>query len=116
MGWPASEVTQEQLQNLVCQWYITTVELATYRVPEHPASPTLAGGYIVACAEFYEREFGVPPHRFLRSLLQFYSLMLHHLTPLGILYMAAFVTLCEAYMGIQPHFDLRNYFFCAQQQ
>jgi hypothetical protein len=46
MGWPASEVTQEQLQNLVCQWYITTVELATYRVLEHPASPTLAGGGI----------------------------------------------------------------------
>jgi hypothetical protein len=28
--------------------------------------------------------------------------------------MAAFVTLCEAYMGIEPHFDLWNYFFCAQ--
>jgi hypothetical protein len=25
--------------------------------------------------------------------------------------MAAFMTLCEAYMGIEPHFDLCNYFF-----
>jgi hypothetical protein len=30
--------------------------------------------------------------------------------------MAAFVTLCEAYMGIEPHFNLWNYFFCTQLQ
>jgi hypothetical protein len=30
--------------------------------------------------------------------------------------MAAFVTLCEAYMGIEPHFDLRNYIFYAWLQ
>jgi hypothetical protein len=38
------------------------------------------------------------------------------LTPSGILHMAAFMTLCEAYMGIEPHFDLWNYFFRAQVQ
>jgi hypothetical protein len=27
--------------------------------------------------------------------------------------MVVFVTLCEAYMGIVPHFKLWNYFFCA---
>jgi hypothetical protein len=36
---------------------------------------------------------------------------LHHLTASGILRMAAFVTLYEAYMGIEPHFKLGNYFF-----
>jgi hypothetical protein len=46
----------------------------------------------------------------------FYGLELHHLTPSGILQMAAFVTLCEAYMGIEPHFDLWNYFFRAWLQ
>jgi hypothetical protein len=30
--------------------------------------------------------------------------------------MAAFMTLCEAYMGIEPHFNLWNYFFHAQLQ
>jgi hypothetical protein len=30
--------------------------------------------------------------------------------------MAAFVTLCEAYMGIELHFNLWNYFFRAQLQ
>jgi hypothetical protein len=90
---------------------MTTIELATYHVPEDPASPVLAGGYIVAYATFYEQGFSVPSHRFLRSLLLFYGLELHHLTSSGILHIATFMTLCEAYMGIEPHFDLWNYFF-----
>jgi hypothetical protein len=36
------------------------------------------------------------------------------LTPSGILHIAAFVTLCEAYIGIEPHFNLWNYFFRAR--
>ena len=86
---------------------------ATYRVHEDPASPTLVGGCAVACTVFYERGFGVPSHQFLRSLLQSYSLELHHLTPLGILHIAAFMTLCEAFVGIELHFNLSNYFFRA---
>jgi hypothetical protein len=56
----------------------------------------------------------VPSHQFFHSLLQFYGLEMHHLTPSGILHMASFVTLCETYMGIEPHFNLWNYFFCAR--
>jgi hypothetical protein len=89
-------------------------KLATCHVPENPVSPVPTGGYIVVCAAFYERGSSVSSHRFLYSFLQFYGLELQHLTPLGILHMAAFVTLCEAYMGIEPHFNLWNYVFCAQ--
>jgi hypothetical protein len=53
----------------------------------------------------------MPLHRFLRSMLSFYGLELHYLTPSGILHISAFVTLCEVYMGIEPHYNLRNYFF-----
>jgi hypothetical protein len=45
------------------------------------------------------------------TLLQFYVLELHHLAPSGVLHIAAFLTLCEAYMGIEPHFALWNHFF-----
>jgi hypothetical protein len=68
----------------------------------------------VACAAFYERAFSVPAHRFLRSWLQLYGLELHHLTSSGILHMTTFVTLCEALMGIEPHFKLWNYFIHAR--
>jgi hypothetical protein len=91
-GWPTSVVTQDHLQNLISQDYMTVVELATYHVPEDPASPPLAGEYVVACAMFY-------------------GLEMHHRTPSGKLHLAAFVTLCEAYMRIEPHFDLWNYIF-----
>jgi hypothetical protein len=47
-GWPASEVTQEHLQNPVSQGYMTRAELATCHVLENPASPAPVGGYIVA--------------------------------------------------------------------
>jgi hypothetical protein len=59
----------------------------------------------VACTTFYEWGFGAPSYQFLHSLLQFDGLELHHLTPLGVLHIAAFVTLCEAYMCIEPHFN-----------
>jgi hypothetical protein len=112
-GWITSKVTQEHLQNLVSQRFMIVVELVSYCMLEDPTSPLLAGGYIVACTMFYERGFGVPSHRFLYSLLQFYGLELHHLTPLGIWCIASFVTLCEAYMGIEPQFNLWNHFFHA---
>jgi hypothetical protein len=91
---------------------MTVTELMTCRVPKDPIAPIQArgGGYVVACTTFYEQGFGVPAHRFFRSLLQFYGLELHHLPLLGILHMVAFVTLCGAYMGIEPHFNMWNYF------
>jgi hypothetical protein len=54
LSWPMSEVTLEQLKNLVGQGYMTATELATYRVPEDPTSPILAGGYVMACMMFFE--------------------------------------------------------------
>jgi hypothetical protein len=90
---------------------MTATELVTCHMPEDPASPILAGGNFVVCLTLYKRGFGVPSHCFLCSLLLFYGLELHHLTPSGILHMAAFVTLCEAYMGMETHFNMRNYFF-----
>jgi hypothetical protein len=72
---------------------MTTVELATCRVPEDSASPASVcvwvgggGGYVVVCMVFYEWGFGMASHRFLRSLLRSYDLELHHLTPWGSAY------------------------------
>jgi hypothetical protein len=110
LGWPVSEITAKPLQNLVSQGYLLAVELANCHVPTDPASPALVVGYVAVCSSFYHRGFGVPSHQFLCLLLLFYGLELHHLTPLGILHITTFITLCEAYMGIEPHFNLWNYF------
>jgi hypothetical protein len=110
LGWPMLVVVREHPQNLVSQVYMTAAELATCRVPVEHASPAPAVRYVVACLAFFETRFGAPRHRFLHSLLQFYDLELHHLTPLGILHISTFVTMCEAYMGIEPHFNSWNFF------
>jgi hypothetical protein len=62
LDWAASEVTQEHLQNLMSQGYMIAMELATCRVSKDPASPTLAGGYVMVCTMFYKRGFDVPSH------------------------------------------------------
>ena len=53
-----------------------------------------------------------PIHPFLRGLLEFYGLQLHHLTPASILHIAGFVALCELFLGIEPHFALWKRLFC----
>lgn len=40
-----------------------------------------------------------------------YELQLHHLTPSGVLHLSCFVTLCECFLGVLPHFNLFRYLF-----
>jgi hypothetical protein len=60
LGWTASEVTREHLQNHESQGYMTAADLATCRALKDPASPTPMGRYVVACVAFYEQGFSVP--------------------------------------------------------
>jgi len=57
-------------------------------------------GYIVSFAPFDQRGFVIPPHLLFRGLLHHYQIKLQHLNPNGILHIAAFITLCEGYLGI----------------
>jgi hypothetical protein len=109
--WTHSTVTQGHLQSLVSQGIKMAAELMGSRMVEEPVSPMPVEGYVVSFAAFYERGFGVSSHQFHHSLLEHYHLELHNLTPSGILHIASFMTLCVAYMRIDPHFDLWNYFF-----
>jgi hypothetical protein len=61
-GWITSKVMQEDLQNLMSQWFMTVTELMSCCVPEDLASPVSVGGYIMACVAFYEHGFAVPSH------------------------------------------------------
>ena len=67
---------------------------------------------IVLFKTFVERGLAVPACDFLRGLLFFWGVQLHHLTLDSILHIAIFVQLCEAFLGIHPHFDLfKSLFF-----
>jgi hypothetical protein len=104
--WTPSSITSGHPQKLVKHGFMTAAELTTCSVLEDPAFPTPAEGYVVSFMAFYEWGFSMPLHWFLYSLLQHYDLEVHHLTPSRVLHIVAFVTLCEAYLGIDPELDL----------
>jgi hypothetical protein len=53
----------------------------------------------------------LPAHEFLRGLLFVYGMQLHQLTPNPILHIACFITLCESFLGIEPHWILWKFLF-----
>src|SRR3954468_15220814 len=55
---------------------------------------------------FLVRGLSLHAHEFLRGLLFTYGIQLWQLTPNSLLQVAIFVTLCEAFFGIEPHFGL----------
>ena len=61
---------------------------------------------IVTFTDYHRLGLGLPLQLFPRGLLFFNGLQLHDLTSEGILLMATFITLCEAFLGIFPHFVL----------
>ena len=73
-------------------------------------------GYVVSFAHFHEHGFMTPAHRFLWGLLHYYKIDVQHLNPNGIQHIAAFVALCEGFLGISPHFDLWRHFFAVTLQ
>jgi hypothetical protein len=97
-----STIMPSHLQKLVKHGFMAAAELEACRVLEDPAFPMPANGYVVSFMMFYERGFSMPPHRFLRSLLWHYSIELPHLTPSGVHHITTFMTMCEAYLGIDP--------------
>ena len=50
-------------------------------------------------------------HWFLRGLLNEWGLELQHLNPMGVLHIAGFVTVCEAFLGMEPHADFFRWLF-----
>jgi hypothetical protein len=75
------------------------------RIPKPPS------GFRVMFLAFLLCGLSFPAHEFLRGLLFVYAVQLHQLTPNSILHIACFITLCELFLGIEPHFLLWKYLF-----
>ena len=50
-----------------------------------------------------DRGFSLPPHPFLLDFLSFTGSQLHHIVPNTITLLASLFTLCEGFLGIEPH-------------
>ena len=110
--WCRSNTTFQRMEGLIHRGLLrsrTSAEEWLLPGEEDLSSPP--NGYMVSFTHFHEHGFATLSHRFLRGLLHYYKIELQHLNPNGIQHMAAFVALCEGFLGISPHFDLWRYFF-----
>jgi hypothetical protein len=83
------------------------------RVPNDRRFPRLGLDEVVSFAAFHELWLALPAHNFLRDLLYFFQIELHHLGPGGILNIVMVIMSCEVFLGIEVHFCLWKYFFHA---
>ena len=110
--WPCSDVLRVRMEGLVKKGLLCTRTAANeWIVPGGEDVPSPPDSYIVSFVPFHKRRLVVPPHPFLRGLLHHYQIQLQHLNPNEIQHIAAFIVMCEGYLGIEPHFELWRYFF-----
>jgi hypothetical protein len=71
---------------------------------------------IVIFYHFAERGLALPSCSFFRSLLYYYGLELHHLNLNSICHISIFLHFCEAFLRIEPHWDLFRFLFRIKPQ
>jgi hypothetical protein len=108
-SWVPSEFKQKDPEKAQANGFIFADDQVTFpsteRIPKPPS------GFWVMFFYFLLRGLSLPAHEFLRGLLFIYGVQLHQLTPNSILHIACFITLCESFLGIEPHFLLWKYLF-----
>src|ERR1041385_3928055 len=101
--WGRSSFGAEDLDALVADGMLVAGDA---RLPGDESTPAPAADERVCFQAFFHRGFPLPLHPFVRGLLYSYRLQLHDLNPNEILHIACFITLCEAFLGIYPHWGL----------
>jgi hypothetical protein len=108
-NWVPTEFKQTDLTKAQADGLIADGDQVIFSSTEHIPKPL--SGFRVMFLAFLLRGLSFPAHEFLRGLLFVYGVQLHQLTPNSILHIACFVTLCESFLGIQPHFLLWKFLF-----
>ena len=105
-GWKKSKLSEAAISSLVSRHLLQSKTLIQWQSAEGHGRPFEKTSEIVLFKAFVQHGLAIPACDFLRGLLFFWGVQLHHLTPNSILHIAIFVQLCEAFLGIHPHFDL----------
>jgi hypothetical protein len=95
-----TDLTKAQADGLIADGDDQVIFPSTERIPKPPS------GFRVMFISFLLCSLSFPAHEFLHGLLFVYGVQLHQLTPNSIFHIACFVTLCESFLGIEPHFLL----------
>ena len=110
-GWKSSKCSDSHLFGLVEEHLLQPRKEIHWRRSEGESFTHKGVDESVVFHPHVLRGLGFPVSDFFRGLLHHWGIQVHHLTPNSILHISIFVHLCEAFLGIEPHFDLFQYFF-----
>ena len=106
--WIRSTITEKDLNDLANEGLIPH---GSARLPGTECQPQPQEGECVLLATHIDRGFSLPPSVFFRGFLNFFGAQLHHFNPNSIAYLAAFVSMCENFLGCRPHWGLFKHIF-----
>jgi hypothetical protein len=115
--WKKSKVKTEDLLALLNSGYIREKEVDMWRVAAGDPYPMEKNeDEIPMFARFVERGLSLPASNFFKGLMGYYGIEYLNLNPNGIFHTAVFIHLCEAFLGIKPHWILFRKFFRVKPQ
>ena len=114
--WKSSKCTDSHLLSMVESHLLQPQNVIHWKRSGGESFPHEGGNESVIFLPHVLRGLGFPVSDFFRGLLHHWGVQVHNLTPNSILHISIFVHLCEAFLGIEPHFDLFQYFFHLKPQ
>jgi hypothetical protein len=100
-GWTATALMEADLKKVKKEGFLA--KSAEIIFPSTEVIPAPPPGFWVMFLAFLLRGFSLATHEFLCGLLFVYGVQLHQLMPNFLLHIACFITLCEAFLGVDPH-------------
>jgi hypothetical protein len=115
--WKTSKAKTEDLLALLNSGFLREKEVDMWRAAAGDPYPMEKNpDEILMFARFAERGLSLLASDFFKGLLGYYGVEYLNLNPNGIFHTAVFVHLCEAFLGIKPHWILFRKFFRVKPQ
>ena len=115
-GWLPSKCAKSDLQSLVKEGLLHSRSVVQWRPALGHDRPYENTGKIVSFTPYFEWGLGLPCSNFFSGLLYYYGIQLHHFTPNSFVHLSIFVHLCEAFLGIESHFEFFHHLFHLKPQ
>ena len=106
--WARSQISDREIRRLKMSGVVVEDGV---RVPGAEVFLNPPHGWRVVLLAYFLRGLQFPMHPFLCGLLFTYGIQLSQLTPNSLLHLSVFITLCECFLGIHPHFGLFKMLF-----
>ena len=115
-GWVPSKCSDSDLETLVLDGLLPEKSVIQWRPSLGEDRPYENTGEIVSFTPYFEWGLGLPCSNFFSRFLYYYGIQLHHFTPNSFVHLSIFVHLCEAFLGIESHFEFFHHLFHLKPQ